>query len=340
MESLDTTASFMMDDLLDFGSDIGEEEDGEEHQKNNKKPRKALPSFNPNAFLLASFNVLEHSFLPEFAEEDLEWLSNKDAFPTVETCCGSLSREPGSIPKHHSQEFVLTTLLAAQATMLIVVMASLDGPKTLCNAYGVRYKFGRLVHEYRPTNSPSFSKNFHSNSHRKVLEIRRQKQMIGFLVMKPMDKSCNTIEIGGLEKILLEFPMYRHGYCNEVFSIVVIHMADFVVLFFVVPFLFEILGQILFVISSTWMAIWCLLYLDDFNTWNEMVDMDIIFLLVMCSAYTNSHDKFNVSYTKVSQLFNLGQSCGLTTSGIDQSGTTGDETSLLDSEPKHKLQEK
>ncbi|CAL9084581.1 unnamed protein product [Musa textilis] len=49
------------------------------------------------------------------------------------------------------------------------------GPKTLCNACGVRYKSGRLVPEYRPAASPTFVISKHSNSHRKVLELRRQK---------------------------------------------------------------------------------------------------------------------------------------------------------------------
>nr|GMD54437.1 GATA transcription factor 1-like [Ipomoea batatas] len=49
------------------------------------------------------------------------------------------------------------------------------GPKTLCNACGVRYKSGRLLPEYRPANSPTFSAAVHSNSHRKVLEMRRKK---------------------------------------------------------------------------------------------------------------------------------------------------------------------
>ncbi|KAK4361876.1 hypothetical protein RND71_017117 [Anisodus tanguticus] len=51
------------------------------------------------------------------------------------------------------------------------------GPKTLCNACGVRYKSGRLVPEYRPASSPTFISAKHSNSHRKVLELRRQKEM-------------------------------------------------------------------------------------------------------------------------------------------------------------------
>lgn len=51
------------------------------------------------------------------------------------------------------------------------------GSKTLCNACGVRYKSGRLVPEYRPASSPTFSSELHSNSHRKVMEMRRQKMM-------------------------------------------------------------------------------------------------------------------------------------------------------------------
>ncbi|XWS70311.1 hypothetical protein CRYUN_Cryun03dG0037100 [Craigia yunnanensis] len=51
------------------------------------------------------------------------------------------------------------------------------GPKTLCNACGVRYKSGRLVPEYRPAASPTFVLTKHSNSHRKVLELRGQKDM-------------------------------------------------------------------------------------------------------------------------------------------------------------------
>ncbi|KAH6783818.1 GATA transcription factor 12 [Perilla frutescens var. hirtella] len=52
------------------------------------------------------------------------------------------------------------------------------GPKTLCNACGVRYKSGRLVPEYRPAASPTFVLAKHSNSHRKVLELRRQKEVV------------------------------------------------------------------------------------------------------------------------------------------------------------------
>ncbi|XP_074589862.1 GATA transcription factor 11-like [Curcuma longa] len=46
------------------------------------------------------------------------------------------------------------------------------GPKTLCNACGVRYKTGRLFPEYRPAASPTFVPALHSNSHKKVVEMR------------------------------------------------------------------------------------------------------------------------------------------------------------------------
>jgi hypothetical protein len=47
------------------------------------------------------------------------------------------------------------------------------GPKSLCNACGVRYKSGRLLPEYRPANSPTFVSFMHSNSHKKVMQMRK-----------------------------------------------------------------------------------------------------------------------------------------------------------------------
>lgn len=64
------------------------------------------------------------------------------------------------------------------------------GPKTLCNACGVRFKSGRLWPEYRPASSPSFVSSVHSNSHRKVLEMRRNKEVQLFSVSAPTLQSC------------------------------------------------------------------------------------------------------------------------------------------------------
>ncbi|OMO69528.1 Zinc finger, GATA-type [Corchorus capsularis] len=63
------------------------------------------------------------------------------------------------------------------------------GPKTLCNACGVRFKSGRLVPEYRPAASPTFVLTQHSNSHRKVMELRRQKELMRQPQPQPQEQS-------------------------------------------------------------------------------------------------------------------------------------------------------
>ncbi|TYH01612.1 hypothetical protein ES288_A09G073200v1 [Gossypium darwinii] len=227
MEALDMAACFE-DNLLDFASDVGEEDEDKEH---NKKSSTSSSSLNPN-----------NSCFSEFAEEELEWLSNKDAFPAVETsfvdvlgtatkhqssltlangnvvmyCFGNIKipvkarskrlRKCRDLRDHEKNwrvhENVKTSNATAKGNRWRTMgrkcqhcgaektpqwRAGPLGPKTLCNACGVRYKSGRLVPEYRPASSPTFSSRLHSNSHRKILEMRRHKQL-GFPSMKPMDK--------------------------------------------------------------------------------------------------------------------------------------------------------
>ncbi|XP_059447996.1 GATA transcription factor 1 [Corylus avellana] len=258
MEAPDTAC--LVDDFLDFASDIGEEDDEEE------KPRRLLASLDPNGPEPAPFDVLRPDdssrLFPEIAEEELEWISNKDSFPEVETFVDILSGHPGSLSKHHSPVSVLessttsthsnnsnsnsTTLMSCCGSLKVPVRARSKrrrtrrrdmpcqlqhwwtrqqpsrkpkpvsattigrkcqhcgaektpqwragpaGPKTLCNACGVRYKSGRLVPEYRPASSPTYSAEEHSNSHRKILEMRKHKYTgmgmgIG-MVVKPVDK--------------------------------------------------------------------------------------------------------------------------------------------------------
>ncbi|CAA6655254.1 unnamed protein product [Spirodela intermedia] len=74
------------------------------------------------------------------------------------------------------------------------------GPKTLCNACGVRYKSGRLFPEYRPAASPTFVATVHSNSHKKVVEMRNkvgQEPPVSEPGPRPLDaaaKSCELLE--------------------------------------------------------------------------------------------------------------------------------------------------
>ncbi|KAL5571854.1 hypothetical protein UlMin_021451 [Ulmus minor] len=81
------------------------------------------------------------------------------------------------------------------------------GPKTLCNACGVRYKSGRLVPEYRPAASPTFVLTQHSNSHRKVMELRRQKEVIR------QQQQQTTAEQNQQQQIKQEqFYSHHHGF--------------------------------------------------------------------------------------------------------------------------------
>lgn len=66
------------------------------------------------------------------------------------------------------------------------------GPKTLCNACGVRYKSGRLFPEYRPAASPTFVPSLHSNSHKKVVEMR--------------NKNCQKPIVAGTETMMTDAP--------------------------------------------------------------------------------------------------------------------------------------
>ncbi|PAN51607.1 hypothetical protein PAHAL_9G607100 [Panicum hallii] len=143
-------------------------------------------------------------------EEELEWLSNMDAFPSVETMAAEVEAAPsrpsaglgclGALPhvvgprtkglrrrRRVTAPWSLPPVLPpapppAGVRRRCTHCASEEtpqwrqgpaGPSTLCNACGVRFKSGRLFPEYRPIGSPTFSPLLHSNSHRRVLEMRR-----------------------------------------------------------------------------------------------------------------------------------------------------------------------
>ncbi|KAL4390104.1 hypothetical protein AHAS_Ahas03G0111700 [Arachis hypogaea] len=234
MEALGT-----VDDLLDFSSDVGEDNDVVDRR------RKGFPFGYPLSDV--KINLSPIVIYQEFAEEELEWLSNKDAFPAVETFVDIPSIRP-NMSKHQGTASVLEyrrsipnnnctnniTLLNGFDHLKVPVRARSKcrsrprlaiadvsshqswwrlssreisgaevikiptigrkcqhcgseetpqwrsgplGPKTLCNACGVRFKSGRLVPEYRPATSPTFRHELHSNSHRKIIEMRKQKQM-------------------------------------------------------------------------------------------------------------------------------------------------------------------
>ncbi|KAF9606729.1 hypothetical protein IFM89_028105 [Coptis chinensis] len=211
------------------GPDIGEEDDDDKHNKNNHPLGVNNNNNHHNTELTHSESVPQHLLV----EEELEWLSNQDAFPQIEMFDILPMKPNNNVPKNQSPISVLGNSdsiirIPVQArskrrrrrrssfsdfagrqwwyqyepkkkSVGVTRMAGMAnssgrrclhcqsektpqwragplGPKTLCNACGVRYKSGRLLPEYRPASSPTFSGDLHSNSHRKVLDMRKQKQ--------------------------------------------------------------------------------------------------------------------------------------------------------------------
>ena len=54
---------------------------------------------------------------------------------------------------------------------------NVDGLKTFCNACGVRYKFGYILLENRPAASPTFVPSLHSDSHKRMVEMRKKAKL-------------------------------------------------------------------------------------------------------------------------------------------------------------------
>ncbi|KAK9140748.1 hypothetical protein Scep_010429 [Stephania cephalantha] len=223
-DGLGDAATIPLDALLDFSSDFDELDDDDVlHKKQFQKmaterpPQLSAPAESDSV-------VLQHGDREE-EEEELEWISNQDAFPSIETTFDMNHQSPVSVLSSSTttttsaisyinnsfsfpvqakrskrkrsmkgswgwfQPFKNRALTTSSLTEVLEVRkcthcsaektpqwrAGPMGPKTLCNACGVRFKSGRLVPEYRPASSPSFSRELHSNSHRRILEMRRKK---------------------------------------------------------------------------------------------------------------------------------------------------------------------
>lgn len=81
------------------------------------------------------------------------------------------------IKKSPSQQPVVRKCMHCEVTKTPQWREGPMGPKTLCNACGVRYRSGRLLPEYRPAASPTFVPSLHSNSHKKVVEMRKKSKL-------------------------------------------------------------------------------------------------------------------------------------------------------------------
>ncbi|KAI3778317.1 hypothetical protein L2E82_07523 [Cichorium intybus] len=135
----------------------------------SKRPRPT--TFNPRAMiellsplLLGTVSVSSESE-NNFVSDESQTKKKKVKKPKIQS--GPLEEN-----QNHNQNQGVRKCLHCEITKTPQWRAGPMGPKTLCNACGVRYKSGRLFPEYRPAASPTFVPTLHSNSHKKVVEMR------------------------------------------------------------------------------------------------------------------------------------------------------------------------
>ncbi|KAL8538588.1 hypothetical protein ACS0TY_000563 [Phlomoides rotata] len=139
----------------------------------SKRPRPA--TFNPRPAMQLISPSSPHPFINYgFSSESDETPSvKKIQKPKPKKIKITLSGEPNKASSDHDLPGqAVRKCLHCEITKTPQWRAGPLGPKTLCNACGVRYKSGRLFPEYRPAASPTFVPSVHSNSHKKVLEMR------------------------------------------------------------------------------------------------------------------------------------------------------------------------
>ncbi|KAG7628523.1 GATA transcription factor 8 [Arabidopsis thaliana] len=92
-----------------------------------------------------------------------------------------------NVDSYSSEQYPLRKCMHCEVTKTPQWRLGPMGPKTLCNACGVRYKSGRLFPEYRPAASPTFTPALHSNSHKKVAEMRNKRCSDGSYINEEND---------------------------------------------------------------------------------------------------------------------------------------------------------
>jgi hypothetical protein len=160
-------------------------------------------------------------------EEELEWLSNKDAFLSVETMAPVEVEEapafdtPWARTKRRRHvtakettcrqasvrhgDFCAVKETTAMPTVHRCAHCGVEktpewrqgpeGPRTLCNACGIVFrKRGRLLPEYRPANSPAFSAQLHSSTYSRALEMHRRKETSATAVACHGEVRCELTE--------------------------------------------------------------------------------------------------------------------------------------------------
>ncbi|KAI4322273.1 hypothetical protein L6164_021984 [Bauhinia variegata] len=147
--------------------------------KGARSKRRRLSSFSPlfSISFISKSPALQKSQRTAASELDLETQPNGKLLNRVKGKQRkrdlSLLSGPVEMKRSSSQESVVPRKCThCEVTKTPQWREGPLGPKTLCNACGVRYRSGRLFPEYRPAASPAFVESKHSNCHKKVIEMR------------------------------------------------------------------------------------------------------------------------------------------------------------------------
>lgn len=164
---------------------------GYEKRARSKRTRPA--TFNPLAHFISPTSSIPNASFSDtkiFAESRPKKKTKIKVLPPTRGISQNQNENPNATPTSQS----LRRCLHCEITKTPQWRAGPMGPKTLCNACGVRYKSGRLFPEYRPAASPTFVPSLHSNSHKKVLEMRTKNVVEQPLVTSSAPRSCQQPE--------------------------------------------------------------------------------------------------------------------------------------------------
>ncbi|CAH8386063.1 unnamed protein product [Eruca vesicaria subsp. sativa] len=135
----------------------------------SKRKRPTIPKFiSLHSFLS---EMLEKEFAMDESDSEETYLSSEN--PSKKRRKKNSSNNPHS-PEPFNADGTIRKCTHCETTKTPQWREGPNGPKTLCNACGVRFRSGRLLPEYRPASSPTFIPTVHSNSHRKIIEMRRK----------------------------------------------------------------------------------------------------------------------------------------------------------------------
>ncbi|KAM1040410.1 hypothetical protein ACFX13_030368 [Malus domestica] len=174
-ETIRSRVSLRKDGLESIGSCAAQFEPKFEKRTRSKlsRSRRANPIIFSTQFILSTSSnssASENLYRWDACEFDLEASRTED---TSNTAKRKQKKKTGKLSMDEAGESRETKRCThCQVTKTPQWREGPLGPKTLCNACGVRYRSGRLLPEYRPAASPTFVASVHSNSHKKVIELR------------------------------------------------------------------------------------------------------------------------------------------------------------------------